>query len=729
MTLPGKLCIGILEEDNPLKSYFRFKPILIRDGERFSPFDAPEEYPADGCIRIVPDKNESSLFKARMRRIGLFAAVDLTEHPGENDKIRANKNYRNDEAERNAYIIYSDVVREPQCGMLYCVLNAEPDEAESLELPQQPLPRVLLRQNGALLGQVWHCAAEAGEGQRYRMKKSGEEIDPVRMLMFDLALPEGQTMTLAVCLSAPNEEVKTAFEPERPREEKAEERPPRVEPRAVPTYSQALAEQCGLNPRRGRSLKEIIDEKWRASRIEALGALVPEMQDTQPTEAPVERALKALRMAWANPEQRAALVGGLAEFENLDATLNACRAAARESLISKQLVDLEAQRLEALKALDDLRKGRIDIREELKAEIRRSEEREFADAVEKTRRAREEQRRTEEEAQNARAAAESAQDVLNALSDGRFEKKLNEFALTSRAVELLRRLDNRQIVPPAVNGCDADREELIRRTMSAFENAGAPIVRAEAIHLLICAAQSPMLLFLGAPGSGKTRAARLLANALGVSGDRLRFVAPGKEPVEFAKAPGDALHMAVLDDANLIQGDFCRGLAEKAARGELLLVATAQDDAYPIAAHVLDRAFAIRLSALAVDAPWKPAECGREEECPPVSLETLRAAFPIQQDAIPESVCARMERLRSELALVGVHPSRRTLNAVWNYLSAAIPALGGDPMELLDRAIAERMLPAILAGARVEALRALPGMVRDLPACAQLFEETLPVNV
>lgn len=78
MTLPGKLCIGILEEDNPLKSYFRFKPILIREGERFSPFTEPEEYPADGCIRIVPDKNESSLFKTRMRRIGLFASVDLT---------------------------------------------------------------------------------------------------------------------------------------------------------------------------------------------------------------------------------------------------------------------------------------------------------------------------------------------------------------------------------------------------------------------------------------------------------------------------------------------------------------------------------------------------------------------------------------------------------------------------------------------------------------------------
>ena len=33
MTLPGKLCVGILEEDNPLKSYFRFKPLLMAQEE------------------------------------------------------------------------------------------------------------------------------------------------------------------------------------------------------------------------------------------------------------------------------------------------------------------------------------------------------------------------------------------------------------------------------------------------------------------------------------------------------------------------------------------------------------------------------------------------------------------------------------------------------------------------------------------------------------------------
>ena len=96
MPLPGKLSIGILEEDNPQKSYFRLKPLLIQEGGRFAAFDGAEAYPKDGCIRIVPDKNESGHFKARMRRIGLYVVVDLRDHPGEHDKIRANKNYGGD---------------------------------------------------------------------------------------------------------------------------------------------------------------------------------------------------------------------------------------------------------------------------------------------------------------------------------------------------------------------------------------------------------------------------------------------------------------------------------------------------------------------------------------------------------------------------------------------------------------------------------------------------------
>ena len=57
MALPGKLCIGIIEEDNPQKSYFRFKPLLIAEGEKYVPYDEFADYPENGCIRIVPDKN------------------------------------------------------------------------------------------------------------------------------------------------------------------------------------------------------------------------------------------------------------------------------------------------------------------------------------------------------------------------------------------------------------------------------------------------------------------------------------------------------------------------------------------------------------------------------------------------------------------------------------------------------------------------------------------------
>ena len=56
MSLPGKLCIGILEEDNPLKSYFRFKPLLVEADGHYVPYAEAKAYPEEGCIRIVPDK-------------------------------------------------------------------------------------------------------------------------------------------------------------------------------------------------------------------------------------------------------------------------------------------------------------------------------------------------------------------------------------------------------------------------------------------------------------------------------------------------------------------------------------------------------------------------------------------------------------------------------------------------------------------------------------------------
>lgn len=740
MLLPGKYCIGILEEDNPLKSYFRFKPILVAEEDRFVPFDTPEEYPSDGCIRIVPDKNESGLFKMRMRRIGLFAAVDLHAHPSESDKIRSNKNYHNDDSERNAYIIYSDVIREPTRGSLFSVLKISPEEAENALVHAQPLSDCLLYTGGALLGSVWHCASDPDIANGYRLEKTETEVDASALQVFDLALPDGQAITLAVRPISPMTITKAdvlqpveanptaAPKEEAPQEPALPAESPDVAS-AVPIYRQILMEQCGLNPRRGRSLKEIVDEKWRTSRFEALGLLTQDVQNTKPAETPVESAMSAFRAVWAQPQLRTELVSALAEFEDLDNALNACKSAARESVIGQQLVDLEARRLESLRQLEEIRKDASALRESVKQEILQDEADAFADAIEKTQAARAQQAEMEKACEEIRSDAAAAQDLLNSLNDGRFEKRLQEFALTSRAASLIRRLDAKRVSPPVVNGVSVDRDALIERTCNVFELSGASISRADAVHMLICASQSPFLLFAGSPGCGKTRMARLLACALGLPDSRVHLISPGKDSVTIPDVSGTAMRIVVLDDANLSPvGDFYRGLSWEAESGKILLCATLQDDGLPVAAYAFDRAFTILLNEDTTIENFCTATRVQPEKYPPVSLSTLRTIFPMRGGCIPENVLARLRALIVDCKLIGLRPSARAANAILNLLNAEIPLQTAEPIELLDRAVSERMLPALLAGSPLDSLRALPKLLKDLPRCGELLSHPLPVR-
>ena len=74
MPLPGKLTVGLLEEDNPVKAYFRIRPVAQLDGEGHYPLEAMDEkFPEDGWIRIVPDKNELASFKNRCGTWGVTA--------------------------------------------------------------------------------------------------------------------------------------------------------------------------------------------------------------------------------------------------------------------------------------------------------------------------------------------------------------------------------------------------------------------------------------------------------------------------------------------------------------------------------------------------------------------------------------------------------------------------------------------------------------------------------
>ena len=94
---------------------------------------------------------------------------------------------------------------------------------------------------------------------------------------------------------------------------------------------------------------------------------------------------------------------------------------------------------------------------------------------------------------------------------------------------------------------------------------------------------------------------------------------------------------------------------------------------------------------------------------------------------IPAEITERVTQLRKRLAEVGVTLSRRTLCELRAYCAAVQEMMTASPMEILDRAIAQRAMPMILAEANVEALHALPEIMPDMPQSLTLMTEPLPL--
>ena len=83
----------------------------------------------------------------------------------------------------------------------------------------------------------------------------------------------------------------------------------------------SLAEQRGFNPRRGPSIKDILDDMWRQSRVDQLGHPVPGEAHSEPVVNPVEQAAKALAEAWAIPEARVNVVREVLSIKDMPEAL------------------------------------------------------------------------------------------------------------------------------------------------------------------------------------------------------------------------------------------------------------------------------------------------------------------------------------------------------------------------------------------------------------------------
>ena len=745
--LPGKLCIGILEEDNPLKAYFRLKPLLVENDGKYEKIDGGDIYPEDGCIRIVPDKNESSHFKARMRRMGRYCVLDLREHAGENDKIRPNKNYRGDDTERNAHSVYSDVVREPADDMIFEIAD---ELAPGLWSGTAPgTPRLL---SGEAL-ETWAYTSNDTEDGQGSVALDGESLNESELQRFEISGFPGETLRFAIKLpgtlasvigtpkpaaeaqpatqpqaAQPQSEHKSTPHPEKPWISREPVKAPPAHGR-ISSLQQALEAQSGLNPRRSRSLQEVIEEKWRHSRVDQLGHPVPANATGHPLENPVDKVLDAIRAAWRIPELHKPLLDAITEMDEFTSALDECVRKAHDSAIHRELEELEAERLKALDALDKLRREKNNLRETFKQEIREEEEAALRDILERTRAAKAECEAHEAAAKEARQLGAAAEDFYASLRDGRFEEKLREFAFTSRAAELLAHQAELPAPKPEVSAETLTAQEWIDRTVRAFAAEGLEIDEVQAANFLICVSLSDSLLLSGSASSDKDVTARALARALGAqTPDRWMEVA-GKPDVRALSASSPLPRVALVRNANGRPGaEIDRGLC---GAGENLLVISTLSDAtagFPVTPEALERGFLVRLEPAGAQIPWQSAARSKESFSP-VSMDALRAAILDEAAELPTALEHRMQKLRDALAMDGVHLSRRSLDLMWRYCAAAVKLEKIPAEEALDLAFAQKALPCILAEAPIECLAKLRTLLTGMPHSLSLMDKPLPIQI
>ena len=765
------------------------------------------EYGDEGGIRIVPYKNDAMRFKARMRTLGGYCLMDLTAHPNENEKIRPNKNYSLQNGELNRNIVYSDVIRScGETDVMQVFESAEAGRGQPAYTPKV-LIREDGQLKGPYIPEltpdrvVYQFAADSGseisEFDPEKLVTVRRDSAEVTLYLYDalralgvapaepVVEPEPEAKESAPAEAAPEKvepapQVKAESapasasrreEPARPVREDAparaknagnppsakHEEPPRRSRREENRMDEAeaallndrhlkrgsLEGQTGLNPRRSKSLSEVVDYHWRQSRLEQLGAGVSEKAAASPLVSPVEKAKQAIREVWDLPEGRSALAKEFASLENAEALLSVnCPAPQpKASPDEDELNRLEAEKLELLRDIDKLNSDRIRQRGELMEETRAAHAKEISELERREQQLKDECAMHERAAQSARQAQAEAEKLLNREAKLKLDSEFLKFAMFTKAAALLRSEESIDMneysgVPETSEPTGAQMISDLRR---AFEAGGREISHDEALNYLACLAIGSMVIFSGPTGCGKSYTAHALAGALGLrQKGAWRFTRLEADREDVTKSVGFREQMQLRDDRTqrfvLLEDinmtpvpDQSRGLlsfADEAVGQGVTILMTCLDDqiGYPLQSRLLDRAFFIRLKLPEGNA-WQGAKSIPDAAVAP-SLESVRRVF-LTPNEVPAELKSRMELLIRRLGEIGVHITPRALSDMYQYCAAVCPLMTGERMSAFDRAVAQRALPHILATAKPAALRRLPEILCDLPISLSLLSEPI----
>lgn len=246
MNFSGKTVLVYIEEDNTQRAYFRIRPLLTSDGPVDK--DVLAQYPDDGYLRIVPDKNEQHTFKERMRTLGSICMLDLSQINPETLKIRNNKNYSPAKGERNQFIVYSDAIKALPEDLFYQVV---PEDQVTSALT----PKAYSRSGARIQGPY-----DAKDGSS---AETLSVLPPDSAQIFNVTLPDGKEL-LIYCAKPQGMESRTEDNTAMPAEEEtaapAEETVPNPEAEDAPAANDAADTEISQMQHR---LNEIFHAKAR----------------------------------------------------------------------------------------------------------------------------------------------------------------------------------------------------------------------------------------------------------------------------------------------------------------------------------------------------------------------------------------------------------------------------------------------------------------------------------
>lgn len=704
MAINGCLTLAWLEEDDPSRGFFRVRPAAVISA-------APEvyvhggEYGEEGFLRVVPDKNEMSTFKLRMRTLGRLCLIDLRAHPRENDKIRQNKNYALG-TDHNPFMIYSDVIREMPEDLACQLLDSRGEALTRM---------AYLREGAELVGPFrvtadgWeegaNCARMPAEGcPDCVLELSDAQSTHVTLVMKRVEDVGGLKLS-PISDFVPEREPKTRPQPapepapHAPEPQAAQHAPAEPKPADGADYAfRRLKEQMGLNPRRGRSLSEVVDEQWRIRRQDELGQTVPPLAASEPVASPAERALDAIASAWQFTGARAPLIQGIiGQDELMRRLMEVYEPCQRHAPTDARMVELEAERLRLMTELDGLRRRTREMKAEVLRELRQTGE---ADA--------EALRNSivllDEQIEARKARLDELEKSARALEDE--VRRALDKPLTERLAGLLADSRLRELLPACEASAPAEEhpqpraeeapvprarltgEELTDRVSLCLCAHGWQFSRDDVTHMLAVMALSRPLILSGFAGCDDMRLGEALNAALGDVG------------------PGPCLRL---------NGG---GAPLPAAEGRCLRAVLDYPEGRPVRAAQLDAGFLMRdTSALCLP--------GGVPELPPLDEESFT---PLRGGALSEGAREKLLALTARLGEFGARVSHGALSDCASYVAATAARLSGGEAQAIDYAMSTRVLPAVMLTASDALIRALPGIFEGMERCLRMMRAPLPVD-